>query len=92
MPKNTAPASSPGKKRHPGEDVPAARTCPDGRDHVGMRLDGQDAVREEARLRAHLLLSEGHRQGQDRRMWTIDVVDEAGAYVLSISLGDAVSA
>ncbi len=73
------------------DDVPAAERKHDLPDDLGVELADLDAVREEARLRAHLLLSEGYRVGQDRRKWMIDVVDANGKHVLGISLADAVS-
>ncbi len=92
MPGDTDRVIPPVATWHLDEDKPCARTGQDRRDDLGVHLDDLDAVREEARLRAHLVLGEGHRQGQDRRTWMIEVVDVTGEVVLSISLGDAVSA
>jgi hypothetical protein len=58
-------------------------------DTVGTQLADLDEVREEARRRAHILLSDGYRKGEDRANWMIDVYNENGAVVLSISLKDA---
>ena len=59
---------------------------------TSVELDGLDAVREEARRRAFVLLGEGYRKGEDRRNWTIDVKDEHGVVVLSLSLSAATQA
>jgi hypothetical protein len=59
-------------------------------DRVGVELPDMDAVREEVRRRAHLLLGEGYRRGEDRRHRIIDVRDESGALVLSLTLEEAI--
>ncbi len=57
------------------------------RDRKGVELTDMDEVREEARRL--LLLAAGYRTGKDRSGWTIDVRDEAGNVVLSLTLKDA---
>jgi hypothetical protein len=58
-------------------------------DSIGVELSDIDAVREEARRRAFLLLTAGYEQGEDRRNWPIAVRDEHGRVVLSLTLGEA---
>jgi hypothetical protein len=59
-------------------------------DRVGTELSGIEDVREEARRRALLLLSEGVRKGEDRRHWVMDVRDESGTVVLHFRLKEVV--
>ena len=61
------------------------------RDLSGVELPDLEAAREEARHRAFLTLTDGYKLGQDRRGWLIDVRDEAGRVVLTLTLDEAIS-
>jgi uncharacterized protein DUF6894 len=58
-------------------------------DPTGTELPDQDAAHEEARRRAYLLLSEGYQRGEDCGHWILEVCDELGEVVLSMSQMDA---
>lgn len=61
-------------------------------DRIGIELPDVDAVREEARRRAFLMLTEGYKAGEDRRGWTIRVSNVDGIVVLSMTLAKAIEA
>ena len=61
------------------------------RETVVVELPDLDAVLEEARRRAFLLLAEGYKKGEDRRRHSLDIRDEDGRLVLTLTSGEAIS-
>lgn len=58
-------------------------------DPEGNKYPDLEAAREAAIAQARAMIREGNRQGEDRRGWSIEIMDRANQQVLTVAFSDA---